>query len=169
MPYDPARHHRRSIRLSGHDYAGPGAYFITICTQGRARVLSRISQGAVALSPSGALVSRCWHHLPLSFPRLTLDAFVVMPDHIHGIIILSGEPPAAPKRSNGRATGTRPGSLPAIVQRFKAASARRINHADGTPGRKFWQEDYYEHVVRNDADLERIRRYIAANPARWRG
>jgi REP element-mobilizing transposase RayT len=170
MPYDPARHHRRSIRLKHRDYARPGIYFVTICTQKRARVLGHVCDGRVVLSTSGLIVEQCWHQLPASFPRVTLDAFVIMPDHFHGIIMLNGDPPAQPKRGQGQPPrGTQAGSLPAVVQRFKAASSRRINQADGKPGRKFWQEDYYERVLRDAAALDHIRRYIAANPKRWRG
>lgn len=167
MPYDPQRHHRRSIRLKGYDYASAGAYFITICVQSRKHALGGVIKGCVELSPSGLLVMQAWQYLPQRFPRVTLDAFVIMPNHVHGIIRLSGDPQSANKCEHGRARGTQPGSLPAIVQRFKSLSTQLINKANNTPGQRFWQEDYYEHVVRDDDDMERIRRYIAANPLRW--
>jgi REP element-mobilizing transposase RayT len=167
MAYDPQHHHRRSIRLKGYDYTAPGAYYITIIVQHRERILSQIVGGRVTLFPTGKLVEMVWRRLPVHFPRVTLDAFVIMPDHIHGIIVLSDEPPPHPETPCDRPKGTRPGSLAAIVQSFKSVSARRINQANSTPGRRVWQEDYYEHIVRDGVDMERIRRYIAANPARW--
>jgi putative transposase len=167
MPYDPQRHHRRSIRLRGHDYTTPGAYYITICVDHGEHLLGEVVGGRVALGVAGQMAERAWRNLSRSFPCVTLDAFVVMPNHLHGIILLRGQAgPRAPRA--GRPRGTTPGSIPAIVQSFKSVSARRINRARGTPGMRVWQEDYYEHIVRSDADLDRIRRYIVANPARWR-
>jgi REP element-mobilizing transposase RayT len=91
-----------------------------------------------------------------------------MPDHIHGIIVLHGAVRRRKPIHHGRPRGTEPDSLAAIVQNFKSLSAQRINRARGTPGERVWQEDYYEHVVCSQAGLDRIRRYIIANPARWR-
>lgn len=168
MPYDPQRHHRRSIRLRGHDYATSGAYFVTICVLGRERILGKVVEGSVRLSLFGAMAEDVWRSMPRHFPRATLDAFVVMPDHIHALVVLAGDPAPA-GHSAGPPHGTRPASIPAIVQNMKSVSARRINRARGTPDRRVWQEDYYEHIVRDEGDMDRIRRYIAANPARWRG
>ncbi|NCC31825.1 MAG: hypothetical protein EOM24_07335 [Chloroflexia bacterium] len=168
MVYDPKRHHRRSIRLKGYDYTASGAYYLTIIVQHRERILSRITAGQVVLLPAGTLAEMTWLRLPRYFPRVSLDTFVFMPDHMHGIIVLHGEPEPFPAVDSTRPNGTRPGSIAAIVQNFKSVTARRINHANGTPGRRVWQEDYYEHIIRNEADLQRIRGYINANPSRWR-
>jgi REP element-mobilizing transposase RayT len=92
-----------------------------------------------------------------------------MPDHIHGIIILHDTPTVHSQPTRTQTNGTQPGSLPAIMQRFKSQSTKLINKANNTPGERFWQEDYYERIVRNTTDLDRIRQYIAANPARWNG
>lgn len=159
---------RRSIRLKGYDYTAAGAYFVTICLRRREGILSRIVAGQVVLSPTGELVEAVWRRLPEYFPRVTLDAFVIMPDHLHGVILLRGAAPAPTAPRNGRPKGSRPGSLAAIVQSFKSVSTRRINRAQNTAGRRVWQEDYYEHIVRDEADMARIRRYITANPSRWR-
>jgi putative transposase len=168
MAYDPQRHHRRTIRLKGYDYTAPGAYYVTIIVRNRERMLSRIVDGQVILAHAGVLAEAAWRRLPDHFSRVILDTFVIMPDHIHGIVVLQGESEHRNKPRADRPAGTRPGSLAAVVQNFKSVAARRINQADGTPGRCVWQEDYYEHIVRDEADMERIRRYIRANPSRWR-
>ncbi len=85
MPYDPNRHHRRSIRLRGYDYATPGAYFVTICAQGRQRLFGAIATGAMQPNDAGRMVERWWGELNNKYPTVRTDAFVVMPDHIHGI------------------------------------------------------------------------------------
>lgn len=166
MPYDPQRHRRRSIRLKCHDYRTPGAYYVTICTHQRQPILSRVRAGTSELLEAGVIVERTWQRLPRFFGHITLDAFVVMPDHLHGILVL-GERHLPAQSVTTQMHGSLPGSLAAIVQNFKSVAARRINQVQGTPGRRVWQEDYYEHIVRDAADMERIRRYIAANPSRW--
>ena len=105
----------------------------------------------------------------MHFAHVELDVSVVMPNHIHGIIILNesvGATHASPLR-NARGIGQVPGSLSAIVGSFKSASSRRINQLRGTPGTPVWQRGFYDHVIRNDEDLARIREYIATNPLRW--
>jgi putative transposase len=169
MPFDPTRHHRRSIRLAGYDYTQAGAYFVTICTHRREPLLASISASEHTFTQVGQCVARCWLALPRHFPHATLDAWVLMPDHMHGIIILrdvnheSVVPPPS-----GRPNGTRPNSLNAVIQNFKSISTRKVNqlrHAAGTP---LWHRDYYERIVRDDRGLDAIRRYIENNPARWR-
>lgn len=169
MAYDPRRHHRRSIRKKGHDYTAAGAYSITICTQNRDHLFCQITHGQVHLHPAGMLVEAIWHRLPCHFPTVTLDAFVVMPDHVHGIIILGENKRSKTYPPTDWPKGTIPGSIPAIVQNFKSVSSRRINQAMGTPGRRIWQEDYYDRIIRDASHLEHTRQYIAANPSRWRG
>ena len=93
--FNPDRHHRRSIRLQGHDYATPGAYFVTICAIDRLPLFSTISDGDVALTPCGDIVAAAWHNLPRHYRNLSLDAFVVMPNHIHGILQMVGPPVGA--------------------------------------------------------------------------
>ena len=89
MPrYDPQRHHRRSIRLRGYDYTQPGAYFITICTRQRAPLFGRVVDGKMALNAWGRIVWACWREIPHHFPHVELDAFVVMPNHVHGVIFI---------------------------------------------------------------------------------
>jgi len=93
MPYDPNRHHRRSIRLKGYDYSQAGAYFITICTQDRACLFGKVVNGEMRLNDAGRMVLAEWNMLPERFPHVVLDAFVVMPNHVHGIVVITNPAP----------------------------------------------------------------------------
>lgn len=146
MKYDPQIHHRRSIRLRGYDYAHAGAYFVTVCTYNRDLLLQ--AQGVQEV------VSSTWHALPVHFPAVALDEFVIMPNHLHGIIIMRGAASSAP-------------SLGQVVRAFKSASAIEANKVLNRSGQPFWQRNYYEHIIRNDHDLNRIRQYIRDNPLAW--
>ena len=154
---------RRSIRLPGHDYRSPGAYFVTACTHGGACILES--------SEFQAVVGETWKEIPLHFPHTRPDEFVVMPNHVHGIVwILDtesavGAQHAAPLR--GDIPTVRPGSLGAIVRSFKSAAAKRINQIRGTLGAPVWQRNYYERVVRSEDELDRIREYVGLNPLKW--
>jgi REP element-mobilizing transposase RayT len=164
MNDDQNIHHRRSIRLRGYDYTQSGVYFVTICTHARAHIFGQIIDGAVDLSPAGRLLDRCWLALPRHFSFVTIDTYVIMPDHIHGILAID-----RPEDHARPAPSTRPhvvpGSLGAIVRTLKSTAARAINRSSGGP---IWQRNYYERVVRDDAELQRVRAYIINNPARWR-
>lgn len=182
MQYDPNLHHRRSIRLAGYDYTQAGAYFITLNAWGREPIFGEVVGNTVRLSRFGEILRDYWLKLPEVFP-VDLDAWVIMPDHLHGVIILYGKgeasggldhgflaghpaPDASPLH-RGRPHGTHPDSLGAVVQNFKSITTRKINQQRGTPGETVWQRNYYEHVVRDEGELERIRGYIGANPDRW--
>jgi len=171
MKYDPAKHHRRSIRLQGYDYATPGAYFVTLCIQNRECLLGEIrAEGELHLNDAGRMATECWSAIPTHFPHATMDTFIVMPNHIHGVIILGVGAKHSRSPANASplpANGTQPGSLAALVQNFKSVSTRKINAQRAIPGIPVWQRNYYEHIIRNDDDLRRIRQYIANNPARW--
>jgi putative transposase len=175
------RRRRRSIRLKAYDYSTAGAYFVTVCTDGRACLFGDIVDNIVRLNPCGVIVSETWDALPAHYPHLSLDAFVVMPNHVHAIILFddSDDPPVGagfkPAPPSGgtveSGAGLKPAptrhALPEIVRAFKTFSARRINDLRDTPGAPVWQRNYYEHVVRDETALNRIRQYIADNPARW--
>ncbi len=179
MKYDPRKHRRRSIRLKGYDYRQPGAYFVTICTHRREMLFGRVVNGVMQLNEYGRIVEWTWYDLPNHVANITLDAFVVMPNHVHGIIIINppatvgaGSEPAptgepAPTEPTNAGAGPKPHGLPEIVRQFKTFSARRINDRRGTRGVPVWQRNYYEHIIRNQRALNAIRRYIAENPARW--
>jgi REP element-mobilizing transposase RayT len=145
---------RKSQRLEGFDYAEAGTYFVTICTTGRACILGRVRGAAVDLSPIGEAVRQVWQEeLPQRFPTVELDAFVVMPNHVHAIVSI-------------RDAGSL--SLGRIVQAFKSLSADRTRAQRGRPrDRGMWQRGYHDRIVRTPTDLDRIRQYIADNPARW--
>jgi REP element-mobilizing transposase RayT len=140
--------------------------------------LGEVIEEAVRLSQIGEIIRSCWLHLPDNFP-VELDAWVIMPDHLHGILFLRGKGEAfggkvtgksgtpIPNASPLRPHGTVPASLGAIVQNFKSVTTRKINQLHSAPGGQMWQRNYYEHIVRYEADLERIRRYIAGNPLCW--
>ncbi len=173
-------HTRRSIRLQNYDYNQPGAYFVTICTHERACRFGEIADGEMQLNEYGLTVVGCWEDLPNHYPHVELGAFVVMPNHVHGIIVLvedahvvgAGLRPAptepAPTTfapTDGPAPTTRPKrhGLPEIVRAFKSFSARRINERRNTPGIPLWQRNYYERVIRSESELNSVRRYIANN------
>ncbi len=162
---------RRSIRLASYDYGGPGSYFVTVCTNQRLCLFGEVVGGEVNLSPYGGIVMNCWHDLVNHYARVELDAFVVMPNHIHGIIVLTDV-----DRRTGVGAGFKPAltaarsrsyGLPEIVRAFKTFSSRRINEARATSGESVWQRNYYERVIRDKAELDRARRYIVGNPANW--
>ena len=170
-PKGARRSRRRSIRLPGFDYAQPGAYFVTICTWDRACVLGQVVNDEINLSQAGRVVQATWEDLPRHFPHVRLDAWIVMPNHVHGIIVLT-DPDDMPvgagfKPAPANNSGSPRHGLPEIVRAFKTFSSRRINAARSTVGAPFWQRNYYEHVIRNDESLNRIRQYIKDNPARW--
>jgi putative transposase len=148
------RPRRRSLRLQGYDYSQAGAYFITACTQNRATLLGEIIDGDARLSEMGTIVQQTWDDLPVHYRGIDLDAFIVMPNHVHGIIILADQ-------------FERRHAIPEIVRGFKTFSARRVNERAGKRGSVLWQRGYYEHVIRNEKTLDRIRAYIANNPAQW--
>jgi len=155
---------RRSIRLRGGDYTQIGAYFFTICAHERACVFGTIADGAMNLNADGRIVWNCWHALPNHFPNIAPDEFIVMLNHVHGLIRIM-EKTGDGEISSPR--GTAPHSLGAILQNFKSVSARAIKRRRGVPGAKVWQRNYFERIVRDEKELIAIQRYILENPLRW--
>jgi REP element-mobilizing transposase RayT len=164
-----ARHNRHNMRLLYFDYAQPGAYFVTICVQDRRSVLGRVVGEDIELRQEGKIVERVWRELPQHYGHVELDQFVVMPNHVHGIVWITDDEPThvgaglkpAPTK-NAKRHG-----LPEIIRGFKTFSARRINQLRETTGKAFWQRGYYEHVIRDEDDLYRHRKYIQDNPLKW--
>jgi putative transposase len=183
MNHDSNKPQRHSIRLRGYDYAQAGAYFITIVTKDRLCLFDEVVEGAMRLNELGRMVQSVWEELPGHYPGVQCDAFVVMPNHIHGIITLAdneaGGPPdvgaglkparvAVAVGPNSVRAGFKPApTLPEVVRAFKTFSARRVNEIRNTTGFPLWQRNYYEHVVRSEDELHRIREYIANNPLQW--
>jgi len=169
MESDPTTRHRRSLRLQGYDYGRAGGCFVTICAHERACLFGEVVDGAVRLNEVGALVRACWEEIPTHFPNVHLDAFAIMPNHVHGIVWLVTSVGArhavpVPGERFGRPVS---GSIPTIIRSFKAAVTQRINRHRRTPGASVWQRNYYEHIIRDDESLDRIREYIANNPRQW--
>ncbi len=172
MTYDPKRHHRRSIRLPGYDYAQPGAYFVTICAYGGEPLFGEVIDGIMRLNQYGRIAQMCWLDLPRHYPHVMLDEFVVMPTHAHMITVLAGNSVQVETLNEGAPTGDQPTALtrhglPEVVRGFKTFSTKRINALRRTPGVPVWQRNYYEHIVRDDYALQAIRKYIRDNPLRW--
>ena len=160
--------HRRSVRLRGPDYTEPGAYFVTLCTRDRRCAFGEVTLDGVQLTPVGETVTEEWSRSADLRAEVELDVFVVMPNHIHGIVVISDISPQSGLRAHGRAPLHRPApSLGALVAGFKAATTSHVNRLAGTPGAPVWQRNYYEHIIRSDKELERVRQYIAENPGRW--
>lgn len=158
------RFHRRSIRLAGHCYTTPGPYFVTICTHTRWQGLRRLAQGRLELTLPGKIVTEVWDAIPQHCPGVAVDAFVVMPDHVHGVIMLPER--RARRTDSSRQPFVAAGSLGAVVRSFKSASARRVRlECPWSP--RLWQRNYHESIIRNARALEAVRRYIVANPAVW--
>jgi len=164
--YDPEKHHRRSLRLKDYDYSQAGAYFVTLCTHERECSLGEIIDSEVKLSPVGNIVKKEWKKLSTRFSNVQWDAFVVMPNHIHGIIIFKS-------KDNVGATlvvaqTPRAGTSPAptvgdVIGMFKSLCVNQCIQNELKLG-KLWQRNYYEHIIRNEKALYRIRQYIKNNP-----
>jgi REP element-mobilizing transposase RayT len=172
MSFDPQRHHRRSIRLKGYDYTQPGGYFVTLVTFQRKCLFGEIANQEMQLNDCGRALEHCWRAIPEHFPNVELGAHIIMPNHVHGIILLNGRGTICLRRGTIYRAPTmeqfgKPveGSIPTIVRTFKAAVTRRL-------GREFnltsvWQRNYYERVIRDEKEWDRIHRYIESNPAQW--
>ncbi|MBI1929542.1 transposase [Candidatus Poribacteria bacterium] len=206
MRYDPTIHHRRSIRLRGYDYTQVGAYFVTICVRERVCLFGKVADREMQLNEMGQVVVECWRNIPRHFPAVELDAFVVMPNHMHGILVLTnrvrsgvenamdvetaaGEgtsPLRQPVEKGNAGEGTSPLRQPVekgnagaetaplrrptlgqVVAYFKYQSTKNINQRRGVPGSRLWQRNYYEHVIRDDTDLQQLREYVMYNPLKW--
>jgi len=197
MGFNPDRHHRHSIRLPEYNYARAGWYFITICTQERDYRFGEIVDTEMRLNDVGLMIERWWRKLPDKFTSVMIDAYVVMPNHFHGIVAIednddrhAGEhtgsplpnneindshdvgadprvcPPRNPDASNVRLT------LSAVIQWFKTMTTneyiRGVKQCGWPPFQgKLWQRNYYEHIIRNEEDLNHICHYIAENPLKW--
>lgn len=174
-------YNRRSIRLQGYDYSQPGAYFITLCTQNRQCLFGNVIDGKMILNDYGQIAHQCWLEIPHHYPNVELDEFIVMPNHVHGIIIIHDidvaiESPNDKSYNNVGAIHELPlqyqkqrclMTLPKIIGRFKMNSAKQINQLRQTMGLSVWQRNYYEHIIRNDESLHKIREYIHNNPLKW--
>lgn len=147
-----------SLRLGNYDYSQNGAYFITICTRDRECFLSEITNNVLHLNPFGLVVNNVWKDLPKHYPEIQLDSFVIMPNHVHAVILI-----------NSVGAGRRPAhiSLSEAIRTFKSISSRQINKVRDNLGYAVWQRGYYDRIIRDDGELNRIRTYIEGNPENW--
>jgi putative transposase len=185
---------RRSVRLKGYDYSCAGGYFVTIVLQNRACLLGEVADGVMNLNSVGLMVERWWASLPRRYAA-SLDEFVVMPNHLHGIVLLSDEENAGAHIGQGtgtyleermgahagqegtgahiEGTGAHAGApLQQIVRWFKTMTTNEYirgirDHGWPRFEKHLWQRNYYEHIIRDETDLVRIRRYIVNNPLSW--
>ena len=159
---------RRSIRLPGYDYTQVGAYFVTICTHNRMPLFGDVVDEEMRSNESGQIAEKVWREIPDHFDKVVIDAFVVMPNHIHGIIVIVDDHVGARHASPlHRARQPSKGTLGTIVGSYKSAVSKQVNEHRGTTGVPVWQRNYYEHVIRNETALHDIRHYIIHNPAKW--
>ncbi len=175
--FDPQKHHRHSIRLPNYDYCQRGAYFITIVTWHRECLFGEVVNGEMRLNDLGKIVQWEWLELPKRFCFLELGAFGVMPNHFHGIPIFHAnvgatrlgltESDLSKLDGSPLPRGPRPASLGAIVAQFKSRVTKRLWKIPSLRGMPIWQSNYYEHVIRNDRDLQNKTDYIEANPMLW--
>lgn len=188
--FDPQKYHRRSIRLKGYDYAQEGAYYVTIVILRRGCLLGQVVNKEMNLSPYGEIVQKWWEEIPVHFSNVETGAFVIMPNHVHGIIyILDGRGTVPVPKDDGEITISENNDMSGVIQGgktpplqkfngtptlgqivayFKYQSTKEMNKVE-TAGAvtKFWQRNYYEHIIRDEQDLQNKTDYIEANPLLW--
>jgi len=171
--YNPDIHQRRSIRLRDFDYSADGAYFVTICTQGRECLFGEIVDGAMVLNDPGIMVEKWWQDVFGHFPNVVLDEYTIMPNHFHGIVLLKHvgagfpRPMSTPENQGGETPPLRTPTLGQVVGYLKYQTTKQINQMRDNPGVPVWQRNYYERIIRDEEELTAIREYIADNPAKW--
>ena|ERR1051325_4356336 len=184
MEFDPKLHHRHSTRLQTYDYTQAGAYFVTLCAHDRKHLFGEIVNGEMILNRTGRIVVEEWFKSAALRKEIRLDAFIVMPNHIHGIVLIDqiGDVGAHGRAPHSRMSQSvhdnqqssndpilfRPRrSLGTFIAGFKSTVTSKVNNLQKTPGHPLWQRNYYDHIIRKEESLERIRHYIAHNPQNW--
>jgi len=177
--YNPAFHHRCSIRLKGYDYSQTGAYFITICAHNRECLFGEIvgSNGIrleMRLNEYGEIVWDEWEKSAHIRAEIELGEFVVMPNHFHAIVLITGrgDRPVAPTKTTPPTVAPTPNgpkskSIGALMSGFKSAVTKRINETRATPGMPVWQRNYWEHIIRDEKSCHDIATYILNNSTQW--
>ena len=176
MEHEAEIHGRRSIRLKGYDYTQVGAYFVTVAVRGRLALFGESVDAEVRLNDAGEMAHSVWQTMPQRFPFVEMDAFVVMPDHVHGIVVIRGDgaqapigdacaPDSADAAPTARALGDVVGAYKSLTT---AAYIRGVHNAGWPPfRRRLWQRNFYERVVRDEYEMNELRAYIRDNPLRW--
>lgn len=174
MNYNPKNHHRRSIRLKEFDYSQPGWYYVTICTQNKKCLFGAILKSKMVLNEYGKIVEEEWLKTKEIRKNIDLDYYCVMPNHLHGIIIIENKIVGANSNSplqynyeNKKKLISPSQTIGAIVRGFKGAVTKQINGLRNTPGNVVWQRNYFEHILRKENDLYNTRNYIQNNPLKW--
>ena len=171
--------HRRSLRLAHYDYSQTGAYFVTVCIEGRRCLFGEIVDGEMRLNDAGRMVEKWWKELENKFPSIEIDPFTTMPNHFHGILIIDQSP--GTRRNVGAALRGRPEqghpprgapTLGDFIDWFKIFTTNKYIHGVKTQNwpaftGRLWQRNYYEHLIRNENELTLIREYIQMNPIKW--
>ncbi|MEW6571733.1 MAG: transposase [Nitrospirota bacterium] len=178
--YNPDIRHRRSIRLKGYDYSEAGAYFVTICTKDRECLFGDVVNGEMRLNEAGKMVQKWWYEIATKFRNIELDGSVIMPNHLHGIIVISvdncrGEVSSPvlktdetkTRKEGGVPPPLRKRTLGQIVAYFKYQTTKQINQNRNTPRVPVWQRNYYDRIIRNETELNKMREYILNNPLNW--
>jgi REP element-mobilizing transposase RayT len=167
--------------LKAYDYSQPSGYFVTICTKNKEYILGAMGNESMRFSAVGNIVRTCWEAIPDHLPDVELDQWIIMPNHLHGIIIIHDhcrgeafaetrfllEDQSANASPLRHPKGTTPRSLGAIIQNFKSVTTRKVNQIRATPGLKLWQRGFYDRIIRNKAEFDRVRKYIKENPLKW--
>lgn len=184
MRYNPELHHRRSIRLKNFDYSKPGAYFITICTKNRERLFGDVVDGKMVLNDGGKAAERCWMEIPLHYPNVVPDEFVIMPDHVHGIIVINEQSPnhgeqlvsavvqhfePLPKNLQPKQNKYQkiiPRSIGSMIRGYKIGVTKWFRQ--NTDIFIVWQRNYHEQIIHTKTELQKIRNYIIENPLKWK-
>lgn len=172
------KYKRRSLRLPEYDYTQPGAYFVTICTWQRRSLFGEVLDGTLILNRSGQIARDQWIRLRIRFPLVDFSKFVIMPNHVHGIIWIASEMVSAgDKLTNPSKTGLphyanynnqiTPHSLGAIVRAYKSSVTWRLHALDQSTRVPIWQRNFYEHIIRDEQDWQNISDYIDTNPIKW--
>ncbi|MFN9398166.1 MAG: transposase, partial [Dolichospermum sp.] len=189
MTYNPDIHKRQSIRLKGYDYSQSGLYFITICCYQRECLFGNIMNSQIILNNFGQLIKEEWLKSAEIRKEIEFDDFVIMPNHFHGIVIINqeinsdfmkndvdfqdnnvganGRSPLQQIQSSRPKISMKPKSISSLIAGFKSATTKKINIIRNTPQNPVWQRNYYDHIIRNDESLARIREYVQNNPLSW--
>jgi REP element-mobilizing transposase RayT len=153
---------RKRNRLKNYNYSQEGYYFVTICTKDKEEWFGKVEDGKMVLNTYGEVAKSCWFDLPKHYLNCSLDSIVIVPNHVHGIIVVHGE------RIVGNGFKPFPThDLSEIIRGFKTFSSRRINEEMKGNDKFQWQKSFYDHVIRNDRSLDNLRQYIINNPVKW--
>ncbi len=153
---------RKANRLKDYDYSRNGFYFVTICTKNRKEYFGEINDEGIILNDSGEIAAKLWRESPNHFENVKLDEHIIMPNHVHGIVIIDS--PVGNRHACSLQEDRQYQKLPVVIGSYKSAVTRKINK---THNEFNWQKSFYDHIIRNDKSLHRIRKYIHYNPLKW--